>query len=175
MPRVTLRTRKPIDQLTLSDLDAYPVWEYAMDEEGDERMDETWVRPLSQTRVPKRSYVHAAADLITATGKTFRGFVTVSTLTGPPQVTQGLLFRGKKGLFISNPEAVGARAARKALAVALGLKPRELFPIASARSRRWKREILRSGSAVTLGRSAVRAIDWPRKSPGRFSTPAKQA
>jgi hypothetical protein len=93
-------------------------------------MDETWVRPLSQTRVPKRSYVHAAADLTTASGKSFRGFVTVSTLTGPPRVTQGVLFRGRKGLFISNPEAIGARASRRELAVAVGLKPKELFPIA---------------------------------------------
>ncbi len=30
---ITLKTRMPIGMLTLEDLDAFPVWEYASDEE----------------------------------------------------------------------------------------------------------------------------------------------
>jgi len=43
--RPTLRTRKPIDRLTVDDLVAYPIWEYAIDEEVVDDRDETWVRP----------------------------------------------------------------------------------------------------------------------------------
>lgn len=42
----TAETRKPIDGLTLADLEAFPIWEFAIDEEGVEGQDETWVRPL---------------------------------------------------------------------------------------------------------------------------------
>src|SRR3954462_3252023 len=44
----SLTTRKPVDELTAADLEAFPVWEYADDEEGDdEDQDETWVRPVA--------------------------------------------------------------------------------------------------------------------------------
>jgi hypothetical protein len=56
MAAVCLCTRKPVDQLTLGDFAAFPVWEYANDEQGAEGRDETWVRPVDTTVVPKRSY-----------------------------------------------------------------------------------------------------------------------
>jgi hypothetical protein len=42
----TLATRKPIDQITVADLVDFPIWEFCLDEEGVEGMDETWVLPL---------------------------------------------------------------------------------------------------------------------------------
>lgn len=47
----TLKTRKPVDQLLPEDLDAFPVWEFATDEEGVPERDETWVRPVGTARV----------------------------------------------------------------------------------------------------------------------------
>jgi hypothetical protein len=48
----TLATRKPIDQITVADLVDFPIWEFCLDEEGVEGMDETWVRPLAAAAVP---------------------------------------------------------------------------------------------------------------------------
>jgi hypothetical protein len=39
------RIRKPVNELTASDFLAAPVWEFALDEEGEEGQDETTVRP----------------------------------------------------------------------------------------------------------------------------------
>lgn len=41
---------KPIDQLQPSDIELYPIWEFSLDEEGDEEQDETWVRPTYSGR-----------------------------------------------------------------------------------------------------------------------------
>lgn len=50
---ITLATRKPVEDLTVADLEAFPVWEFAIDEEGeDEDQDETWVRPVAGDAVP---------------------------------------------------------------------------------------------------------------------------
>lgn len=37
---------KPIDELTIDDLQEYPIWERATDSEGGEERDETWVEPV---------------------------------------------------------------------------------------------------------------------------------
>lgn len=44
-----MRIRKQSSELTLSDLAEHPVWEFALDEEGEEGQDETTVRPYSFT------------------------------------------------------------------------------------------------------------------------------
>jgi len=41
----TARIRKPASELTVQDLEDYPVWEFALDEEGEEGQDESTVRP----------------------------------------------------------------------------------------------------------------------------------
>jgi hypothetical protein len=40
-----MKIRKPACELTLDDIRRYPVWEYALDEEGEDGQDETTVRP----------------------------------------------------------------------------------------------------------------------------------
>jgi hypothetical protein len=126
---VSLRTRKPVERLTLSDFASFPVWEYASDEEGVEGRDETWVRPVRTVVVPKRSYTHVAASFTMPCGKQFPGYVTVSTLAGPPDVCQGVIFYRRASLFVANPEAIGFREHRRRLLNALHLKPREVFPL----------------------------------------------
>jgi len=129
MAAVNLKTRKPVDQLTLDDFAAYPVWEYASDEEGIRGRDETWVRPVDAALVPKRSYTHVAADFTTASGKQFAGFVTVSTLEGAPDVCQGVILLGREYLFVSNREAFGFNESRDRLLTTLGLTEPETFPL----------------------------------------------
>jgi hypothetical protein len=129
MAAVNLRTRKPVDQLALSDFGAFPVWQYADDEEGVEGRDETWVRPVDTAVVPQRSYTHVAADFTAACGKQFAGFVTVSTLDGPPEVCQGVILHERDSLFVSNPEAFGYEESRKHLLGKLSLTEPEVFPL----------------------------------------------
>jgi hypothetical protein len=129
MAAVNLKTRKPVDQLTLNDFAAFSVWEYATDEEGAEGRDETWVRPVDTSVVPKRSYTHVAADFTTASGKRFAGFVTVSTLEGAPDVCQGVILCDREYLFVANPEAFGFGESRGQLLAALSLTEPEVFPL----------------------------------------------
>ena len=126
---VTLETRKPVDQLTLADFGAFPVWEYADDEEEIEGRDETWVRPLDTSAVPRESYTHVAAEFTAACGKQFAGFVTVSTLDGLPDVCQGVIFNDLESLFVSNPEAWGFEESRRHLLTAVQLSEAEMFPL----------------------------------------------
>jgi hypothetical protein len=129
MAAVNLQTRKPVHELTLDDFAAFPVWEYASDEEAIDGRDETWVRPVPVAFVPQRSYAHVAADFTAANGKRFAGFVTVSTLDGPPDVCQGVILHGRGYLFVANAEAFGYRASREHLLAALGLREVEVFPL----------------------------------------------
>ncbi len=130
MAKINLQTRKPVDRLTLADFTAFPVWEYADDEEGVEGRDETWVRPVDSCVVPKASYTHVAAQFTAACGKRFHGFVTVSTLDGPPDVCQGVVVHNRKYLFVSNPEAFCYDESRKQLLTAVGLTEAKMFPLA---------------------------------------------
>jgi hypothetical protein len=40
---------KSLDEITLDDALKYPIWEWALDEEGEEGQDETWQRPIIDT------------------------------------------------------------------------------------------------------------------------------
>lgn len=49
----TIATRKPVTDLTADDLETFPVWEFAMDEENIPGRDETWVRPIDTATIPE--------------------------------------------------------------------------------------------------------------------------
>ena len=68
---------KPIDELSADDLHAHPIWEYAMDEE--EEHDETYVRPIAASAVPRERHVvyHAACEVVAATGKSYTAFMSI--------------------------------------------------------------------------------------------------
>ena len=100
----TLRTRRPVDQLTVKDLEAFPVWEYALDEEGTEGMDETWVRPIDTQVVPADSFcLMVAAVIKLANGSVYPGLVQCdSAPTFRPQHL-ALLTTGGRILLDLNP------------------------------------------------------------------------
>lgn len=129
MAKITLETRKPVHQLTLADLTTFPVWEYALDEEGVEGRDETWVRPVDTPVVPKDGYTLVSADFTASCGRTFAGFVTLSTLDGPPDVCQGVVFHDRQYLCVSNPEACDFEQSRKDLLTTVRLTEGEMFPL----------------------------------------------
>jgi hypothetical protein len=65
----TLATRKPVEELTVADLEAFPVWEFAIDGEGeDEEQDETWVRPLAGGAVPAQGDALCVAAAVRLAG-----------------------------------------------------------------------------------------------------------
>jgi len=52
-----LSTRKPINKVTREDFAIFPVWEWAIDEEGEEGQDESFVRPTTHTSIPNGSFI----------------------------------------------------------------------------------------------------------------------
>jgi hypothetical protein len=126
----SLKTRKPIDQLRPIDLRAFPVWEFASDEEDDEDQDETWVRPLRAKHVPKDAYsLSVAATLTTPMGVEFQGIVSVNTVQTFEAVHAAVLSE-QNYVFIPWPGMPGAAKLARSAARELGLKAKDLFPLA---------------------------------------------
>ena len=69
--------RKPANELMPADLEQFPVWEWASDEEGEEDQDETTVRPVRLDRLVRtdKSYI-VKADFTLADGTVFVGVFT---------------------------------------------------------------------------------------------------
>ena len=90
-------TRKPVDELTAADLETYPLWEYALDEEDIPGQDETWVRPVDSEVIPKDQYSQlVATDFTMSDGSKCLGFTVVTTAEQPVALTPAaLLFNGK--------------------------------------------------------------------------------
>jgi hypothetical protein len=126
----TLKTRKPIDALTVEDLDAFPIWEFAADEEGeDEDQDETWVRPVNSKVVPQGEYsLSVSATFTTTSGHPLHGFIVLSTDEGI-EINGGVVLFKEQYLPVSSPDFWGASAERAELAAALELPQEEVFPL----------------------------------------------
>lgn len=121
-----LHTRKPIDSLTPADLEAFPIWEFASDEEEVEGQDETWVRPVAATVVPEDSWsLSVAADFRTPSGAVFSGIVGVTTADGV-ELGHGAVFAQERYVFVGFGEQFDSAE----VAAALELAPSEAFPLA---------------------------------------------
>ncbi|HWQ90233.1 MAG TPA: hypothetical protein VN673_01085 [Clostridia bacterium] len=134
----TLKTRKPVNELTVEDLQAFPIWEFATDEEGVEGQDETWVRPVRRNQVPMEAYSQlVAADFSTADGVRLQGFMTVTTADGI-EITPGAVlgegfYRVLPGMSEERAREEGlswAIQSRKEIVEALGGSPASVFPMA---------------------------------------------
>lgn len=79
------RIRKPVNELTASDFVANPVWEFALDEEGEEGQDETTVRPYpvsGQLDATEGMFV-VRARFALADGTQMQGYLTPPTPEDP--------------------------------------------------------------------------------------------
>ena len=135
MTTPTLDTRKPVDQLAPDDFAAFPIWEFALDEEASEaepEQDETWVRPVDASAVPADAYsLLVAADLTTASGQPLQGFVGVTT-AGALQIGPPILLANGRYLPYLPSAAAFLRPKPHAgewLAAQLGVPVAELFPL----------------------------------------------
>jgi hypothetical protein len=73
-----MRIRKQVYELTVEDFDQHPVWEYALDEEGEEGQDEATVRPHSVAGPvdPADGMVIVKARFTLADGTSMPGYLT---------------------------------------------------------------------------------------------------
>jgi hypothetical protein len=118
---MSLETRKPITDLTPADLDAFPIWEYALDEEGVEGQDETWVRPLNMPVVPRNQYsLSVATEFRAVCGRIYPGFCIVTTAGQEVEIGAGVILHGTDYLPVDDREELCERT---------GLTEAELFPI----------------------------------------------
>jgi len=134
----TLKTRKPVVKLTVADFRAFPVWEYAIDEEGEGEQDETWVRPVDCAAIPKGAYSQiVGSDFVTSAGRRLQGFMIVTTANGHVEVDAGAIL-GRIGYRVLPPLsrklAVRRRASwvveeRDRLLLALAQREAEVFPL----------------------------------------------
>jgi hypothetical protein len=71
------RIRKQIYELTQTDLIQYPIWEYALDEEGYEGQDEKTVRPYIGSLLfdPSKIYSIVRASYFLADGTQLKGYI----------------------------------------------------------------------------------------------------
>ena len=123
----TLATRKPIDQITVADLVDFPIWEFCLDEEGVEGMDETWVRPLAAAAVPNGAYsLSVAAEFETASGLRVNGLIGVTTIAGEVEIAYPVLLFDGKYLFVPSQHDIDEEL-RRAVVDALGPSP--VFPL----------------------------------------------
>ncbi|CAN7235558.1 MULTISPECIES: hypothetical protein [unclassified Variovorax] len=124
--QATIATRKPVDELTASDLEAFPVWEFAMDEEEVEEQDETWVKPVPTSEVPADGFsLSVAAVLKLANGRVYPGVVFCDTHAGLDIAAVALLTTGGRVLFSKNDSPSEIRRSLKRL----GLGRQHVFPL----------------------------------------------
>jgi hypothetical protein len=82
-----VRIRRQVYELSPADLERFPVWEFALDEEGEEGQDEATVRPYEATLPldPSDGMFIVRAKLTLFDGTSFKGY-----LTPPVQGEEGL-------------------------------------------------------------------------------------
>jgi len=122
--KTTLRTRKPIDKLTLADLKAFPIWEWAGDEEAEEEQDETWIRPVGLPTLPVGTdSLLVSISMIASSGKRFAGFAE-AFYPGTPEedLSTPIFIFGRRHV---HTEGLHARE----LEATLGLPKGGLFPL----------------------------------------------
>ena len=73
-----MKVRRQVYELTLHDLDTYPVWEFRLDQEGEEGRDESTVRPytVSGPLDPTDRMFVVRAVFTLAEGSRMRGYFT---------------------------------------------------------------------------------------------------
>ncbi len=131
-PVVAMKVRKQIYDLTLDDLTRFPVWEFALDEEGEEGQDEATVRPviMSGAPDPAESMFIVRAQFTLADGSKEFGY-----LTTPSKGDEGLgrlqpVIVTKKGQVLFWHGILAPKAAALAQAYEkLDRKAADIFPL----------------------------------------------
>jgi hypothetical protein len=123
--------RKSVTELVPADLERYPIWELALDEEGEEGQDETTARPRPDLdrAAPSHGYFIVRIELLSADGTRFDGYATPWPDGEPSSVQPTIVTdRGQVRLWLG---AFGPRPGGLEHAYALlGKTADQLFPLA---------------------------------------------
>ncbi len=128
----TLKTRKPVDKLLQSDMQAFPIWEFAIDEESIPGRDETWVRPVKNKHVPRDYGPYGVSAVVTiANSSQFRAVAWVDGRS-ESSIQGAAILHNRRYLYI--PEQMDTRfntfdMLLKNLTGNLNLRARDVFPI----------------------------------------------
>jgi hypothetical protein len=124
--QATIATRKPVTDLTAADLEAFAVWEFATDEEELDGQDESWVKPLSATRIPSDGLsLSVAAALRLASGRIYPGILFCDTYAGFDVSAIAILTTSGRVLFAHNDPVSETLAKLNQL----GLNAGQVFPV----------------------------------------------
>lgn len=125
---LTLNTRKPINKITIEDLEQFPIWEFALDEE-DEDQDETYVRPINSKFIPLGNYsMSVFSYFTTSSGLEFKGVIEVST-DGEIEIGHGALLFNNHYVFIPNNNFEDSLESYNEISEILELNHDEIFPL----------------------------------------------
>jgi len=134
----TVKTRKPVVKLKVSHFRTFPIWEFAIDEEGKNEQDETWVRPVRRSNIPLGAYsLIVATDFTTSSGKSLFRCMSVSTAENTVEIWPGAVLGRVE--YKPIPTVSRALAARRhydwsirfrvALVEGTGLREDAVFPL----------------------------------------------
>lgn len=129
----TLKTRKACDSLLQSDLNTFPIWEFATDEESTPGRDETWVRPLNRRTVLLSSSTYAVAGkFFIGDSLQFKGVAWINPLAGGAEILGGSILYNRR--YLNIPDKIELRYGTfdrtlNALADNLNVDPESIFPI----------------------------------------------
>lgn len=121
-----MKIRKQVYDLTLEDLQVFPVWEYCLDEECEEGQDECTVRPVRIGESELESMFICSATFTLANGKKFNGFVSPEEDLGYSQPT--LYIDNKKVVYFWHGPRPGNEEVEQSLEW-LGGRDSNIFPI----------------------------------------------
>ena len=124
--RLLDKIRKPVNHLTLADLERFPIWEFALDEEGVEGQDETWVRPVESNAIPRDSRsLTVSATFTLANGNIHHGVVGYSAADGMGSFECGVI--NSEGVYLFIPHNFPPEL--PSFIASLGADVRGVFPM----------------------------------------------
>ena len=122
----SIATRKPIDRLTVGDLESFPGWEFATDEEDVDGMDETWVKPVQCEAIPEGEFSITVATVFKLKcGLVYPGLLCCNTYAGFEVTAIALLTEKDRVVFSEGtPQRHITQAFKE-----LGLGRAQVFPV----------------------------------------------
>lgn len=127
------RVRRQVYELTPADLERFPVWEFALDEEGEEGQDEATVRPYeaSGSLDPKDGMFIVRASLTLSDGTRFKGYVTppVQGETGLSTLQPAVVVPDGQVSFWCGTVAPPPEHIAKSYALLGKTSPQQVFPL----------------------------------------------
>lgn len=97
------RIRKQADELTRSDWQRFPAWEYCLDEEDEEGQDETTLRPCATAIDFIDFYGLIAVEFRFADSRIFAGYIEASGQANPQTCSHVLCLPSPAQSFVSVP------------------------------------------------------------------------